>query len=372
MAVLKLQAVLALALLPALALAARPTLLPGATLQRDASAQTLQQATRSGGSSLVKGNNRDKEHPNDANLRPIIGILSQPGDPAPAGQSYIAASYVKWLESAGARVVPIFYDMTPQQVQERFDVINGLLLPGGGATLAPGHRFYDTARQLVDLAVAANDNGDYFPVHGTCLGMETLSVVLSANYTILSPFDAEDAPAPLLYTADAKDSHLLRSLPPDVVDSLQNKPIAMENHGMGLSMTALVENPELGKFFKVLSLSLDKSGAAYISTLEGRKYPFTATQWHPEKNAYEWTPHLHIPHTTEAIRMSQEVANFFASEARRNLHKAKNILEEDDVLIYNWKPEFTGRHAYIGEEKDFEQAYLFERADPQRDGADDA
>lgn len=35
--------------------------------------------------------------------------------------------------------------------------------------------------------------------------------------------------------------------------------------------------------------------------------------------------------------MSQEVANFFVSEARRNLHKAKNILEEDDVLIYNWK-----------------------------------
>lgn len=70
-------------------------------------------------------------------------------------------------------------------------------------------------------------------VHGTCLGMETLSVILSANYTILSPFDAEDAPAPLLYTADAKDSHLLRSLPADVVENLQNKPIAMENHGMG-------------------------------------------------------------------------------------------------------------------------------------------
>ncbi len=29
---------------------------------------------------------------------------------------------------------------------------------------------------------------------------------------------------------------------------------------------------------QVISLSLDKSGAAYISTLEGRNYPFTATQ----------------------------------------------------------------------------------------------
>ena len=28
----------------------------------------------------------------------------------------------------------------------------------------PGRRFYDAARQLVNLAIDANDNGDYFPV----------------------------------------------------------------------------------------------------------------------------------------------------------------------------------------------------------------
>lgn len=70
-------------------------------------------------------------------------------------------------------------------------------------------------------------------VHGTCLGMETLSVILSGNYSILSPYAAEDAPAPLMYTDSAAASHLLKSLPPDVVDSLQNRPIAMENHMMG-------------------------------------------------------------------------------------------------------------------------------------------
>lgn len=53
------------------------------------------------------------------NERPIIGLLTQPGEPAPVGQSYVAASYVKWLESAGARVVPILYDMTEQEVRRR-------------------------------------------------------------------------------------------------------------------------------------------------------------------------------------------------------------------------------------------------------------
>lgn len=30
-------------------------------------------------------------------------------------------------------------------------------------------------------------------VHGTCLGMETLSIIVSSNYTLLGNFDAEDA-----------------------------------------------------------------------------------------------------------------------------------------------------------------------------------
>lgn len=46
----------------------------------------------------------------------------------------------------------------------RFEIINGLLLPGGGAELSPGHMFYDTAQKLVSMAIKANENGDYFPV----------------------------------------------------------------------------------------------------------------------------------------------------------------------------------------------------------------
>ncbi len=39
---------------------------------------------------------------------PVIGVLTQ-NSFGHYGQSYIAASYVKFLESAGARVVPIHY-----------------------------------------------------------------------------------------------------------------------------------------------------------------------------------------------------------------------------------------------------------------------
>jgi hypothetical protein len=40
---------------------------------------------------------------------------------------------------------------------------------------------------------------------------------VSRNYTLLSDMDAEDAPAPLLYTDLAEGSHFFSSLPPSVV-----------------------------------------------------------------------------------------------------------------------------------------------------------
>jgi gamma-glutamyl hydrolase len=47
-----------------------------------------------------------------------------------------------------------------------------------------------------------------------------------------------------------------------------------------------------------------------------------ATQWHPEKNAFEWASFLRIPHSPEGIEVTQEMANFFVSEARRSNHAA--------------------------------------------------
>lgn len=57
------------------------------------------------------------------NLGPIIGILSHPSDGASGrlnnapNVSYIAASYVKFVESAGARVIPLFYNEPPDLLQ---------------------------------------------------------------------------------------------------------------------------------------------------------------------------------------------------------------------------------------------------------------
>jgi gamma-glutamyl hydrolase len=65
--------------------------------------------------------------------------------------------------------------------------------------------------------------------------MEALAIIVSRNGSVLSDMDAENAPAPLLYTDQAAGSEWLRALPPHLVKNLQDTAIAMENHGHGKS-----------------------------------------------------------------------------------------------------------------------------------------
>jgi hypothetical protein len=40
---------------------------------------------------------------------------------------------------------------------------------------------------------------------------------------------------------------------------------------------------------------------------------------------------------------AQEVANFLVGEARKNSHSPNSQGEEEDMLIYNWPPAYTGK-----------------------------
>ncbi|KAJ7422839.1 hypothetical protein WISP_36441 [Willisornis vidua] len=79
-----------------------------------------------------------RERLGERNDRPIIGILAQEchfDEFQSFGRSYIAASYVKFVESAGARAVPIRLNLTDEEYHRLFHSINGVLFPGGGVDL---------------------------------------------------------------------------------------------------------------------------------------------------------------------------------------------------------------------------------------------
>lgn len=116
-------------------------------------------------------------HEDDEYRPPIIGVLTEVLRDykrfTDERHLHIAASYVKWLETSGAQVMPILLNQDDAYYDRVFNQTNGLLFPGGDNLLDP-HK--DTpmmvaARKLYKLAVEANKRGDHYPIWGTCLGM---------------------------------------------------------------------------------------------------------------------------------------------------------------------------------------------------------
>ena len=86
------------------------------------------------------GTIKDKEQEEGLNNRPIIGILAQECQPyfpvEICSTSYIAASYVKYIESAGARVVPVLINQPEEYYRIIFNSTNGILFPGGNVLIS--------------------------------------------------------------------------------------------------------------------------------------------------------------------------------------------------------------------------------------------
>lgn len=294
------------------------------------------------------------------NDRPIIGILTIPStaDPKypPSEYSYFGASYVKFIESAGARVIPIHYDQDFDSLKKQFLQINGLLFPGGGSNLFIDESKMEgfanvtlASKYLIELAIEANKNGDYFPVWGTCLGLEMIVMDIAEDSQSLDTFNSENHHTNLVFVND--NSRVFQNLPETLKSyAMLHKP-GFFYHKYGKQYDRFLENSRLNSFFKVNTVSQDLDGVWFVSSAEAREFPIYFSQFHPEISIFEWKKEDNANHSRESIAISKFLANFIVNEARKNNHKFINEKDEENSLIYNYNPEKV---------KDFyEQVYFF-------------
>ncbi|XP_032326069.1 gamma-glutamyl hydrolase [Camelus ferus] len=289
-----------------------------------------------------------------ASKKPIIGILMQKchsKDMKILGKYYIAASYVKYLESAGARVVPIRLDLKVEEYQKLFQSINGVLFPGGSVNLKKSG-YAQVARIFYKLAIQSFDDGDYFPVWGTCLGFEELAYLISGE-CLLTLTDTVGVKMALNFTAGILHSRMFQNFPANLLLSLAKEPLTANFHKWSLSMKNFTMNEKLKKFFNVLTTNTDGK-IEFVSTMEGYLYPVYGVQWHPEKSPYEWGKFRGISHTSNAVKAAFYLAEFFVAEARKNNHHFESDVEEGKALIYQFSPVYTGNIS------SFQQTYIFD------------
>ncbi|XP_067671281.1 gamma-glutamyl hydrolase A-like isoform X2 [Haliotis asinina] len=280
------------------------------------------------------------------NTRPIIGVADQSTGPFHQyGDTYILATYVKFLEQAGARVVPVRVNQPTEYYETLLSRINGVLFPGGGSNLTSSY-LATAARIIYDIIVKANDAGDFFPLWGTCLGFELLTN-LTARHNLLEHTDAENISMALDLKPAYKESRLLGNASPSIINTLTKEKVTPNFHQYGLMEKTFSTTSSLSDFYRVLSTNKDRRGKVFVSTMEAFKYPFYATQWHPEDINYGWNPNSDIDHTPEAILVTQYFANFFVNEARKSRHRFPDAASESAAVMENYKPLFITDGSFI-------------------------
>ncbi|XP_066292886.1 gamma-glutamyl hydrolase-like isoform X2 [Branchiostoma lanceolatum] len=279
----------------------------------------------------------------EVNDRPIIGVIAQASGETRAkyGKTYIPASYVKYLESAGARVVPIRVNLTVAEYTKLFNSLNGVLYPGGAVDMFTSG-YAKSAKIFYDLALKAFDQGDHFPVWGTCMGFEQLTALTSGRNVLTTCKGTGNKSYKLDFAPDYKFSRMFGKVPVDILTDLATLPLTANFHEYCLTPKNFTNDAKLSSFYKILSTNTDDDGMEFVSSMEAIKYPVYGVQWHPEKNNFEFGSILKITHSDAATKVSQAMANFLVSEARKSTHRFPTHAEEVEALIYNYSPVYTG------------------------------
>ena len=184
--------------------------------------------------------------------------------------------------------------------------INGLYFPSGGAFAGTQREYYNCCKKFVQLAMKENDKGNHFPIWGGCMGMQQMMIIADGHNDLehlLQRFDSFDnLQSTLDFTEEGLRSRMVRYATPKAeIKKLATKNCTLNNHKMGLSPTKFKRHKNIDKFYKIVSTSKDRKGRDYVSTIEGRFYPFYGVQWHPERS-----------------KAMDYFAKFFVSQLRKN------------------------------------------------------
>ncbi|CAG9332215.1 GGH1_5 [Blepharisma stoltei] len=292
---------------------------------------------------------------------PVVGIVSTPCDDTfntTGARSYIAASYVKFLESGGIRVVPILYNYTYEEIDFLMSKINGVYLIGGKTKLTSvidgqeyWHEYLNKSAYIVNKVIEKNRNGEYFPYVGVCMGAQLLHIALTEHCECAMQYtDALNFRSNLMFTDSVPKSRLFGNADPRMLYEMAYKNITYQNHKYGFYPSLYTDNPKVSSMLRPLAVSYDRLGVLNVVISEGIDIPFYATMIHPEKPAYEWFS-LKINHNITAIEVGHYFATFYATEFGKNTNTFGNYTEYQKYSILNHQVYYLHRP--------LEQAYLF-------------
>jgi gamma-glutamyl hydrolase len=293
---------------------------------------------------------------------PVMGILVEPaaysnnacvsvfshksrrsGDPTmPPGNlsGCVWSIYVKWLESAGIRVVPIRWNSKVEDIDYLLDRVNGVLLPGG---IIEGDKpvydaYFATVQHIFNRITYFNtQQGNPVVLWGTCQGFEMINAAAAGTLSVILPgFEGMD---PLMmkvnFTDAASKSRMFGEAPEYVLSAMAQRDTTLNWHNKGITPQEYATNTKLSSTLRPLSTTNDVNGRTFISSLEGISAAIYATQFHPERPPYEFDDDL-IGHGEDALHVSNYLSLFLREQLMKNNHTFEDPSLLNRLTIENY------------------------------------
>lgn len=209
--------------------------------------------------------------------------------------SYIASSYVKYVEQTGAVALLIPYDLPLEELNAVMNQTNGILFPGGAAALLNRTSetptpYMNRINYMVQYAKQRNDAGQFFSIWGECLGFEEMVLSLSNldPSNLMPGFDDVNQVHPTKVT----DKFFKRSRLFGLMDYYESmyffgRDSMWYHHVMGITPEKFMSDPVLKKTMDIVGTSVAPNGKEYVAIMQHKKYPFYGLQSHPEKSQFE-------------------------------------------------------------------------------------
>ncbi|XP_061386415.1 gamma-glutamyl hydrolase B-like [Musca vetustissima] len=251
-------------------------------------------------------------------------------------QSYLAASYVRFLEAAGAKVIPIWNNRPRIYYESIMNKINGILMPGGAIFFNPKFctkdmtsHAYTSSKIIFDIARQLK----HFPLWGTCLGYQLLLTHSAGVEDVRQDCKSMNVSLPVQFEDDKvlQKSKLFADLDESVKARMSSQPFGYHYHKYCITKEDL-RMFKIEDQWQVLACNKDDNGLEFINIVEHKEFPFYGSQIHPERvfneNLGDQDPCHHCPSCYE---LNQYFAKFFAQQCRLN----ENRFADEDLIRYN-------------------------------------
>ena len=246
---------------------------------------------------------------------------------------FVDSYYVRWIEAAGARVVVIPWDLTPERLQWYATRVNAVLFPGGGleddATM---QAYFRNVILWHDTSIDMSSRGQTLVLWGTCQGFQVICAAAARNLSVIEE-NIVHGLYPLMLslnlTQASASSRMLNpsTTSPEILKALTNHASTLNWHHDAVRLPSWQAHPSMSELIAT-STNCDPSGVEFVSAIEHKTAPIFASQFHPERPPYEFSNSL-IGHSAHVMIVSQFFANFLAAQARMS----KNAFDGGDSEV---------------------------------------